>query len=353
MAKPIIGGIQQIGIGNPDTYKTWAWYRKAFHIDIPIFDEAATAALMLPYTGGQLHDRHAVLAMSMRGGGGIEIWQYTSRIPVAPKHQISIGDLGICIASVKSNDITKTYHHLKSLSCNVLCEPIKRPDGAEHFYVKDPYENMVDVVPSQDWFTKSKVNTGGIYGCTIGVSDMDQSLLFYKDILGYDTVIFDQTDVCEDFACLPGGSEMYRRVLLSHSQPRRGPFSEWIGSSEIELVQAIDRIPRKIFADRYWGDLGYIHLCYDVQGMAAMKSLCASRGYPFTVDSSDSFDMGEAAGHFSYIEDPDGTLIEFVEAHKIPILKKIGWYLDLRKRDAKKPLARWMLRALALNREKA
>jgi len=34
--------------------------------------------------------------------------------------------------------------------------------------------------------------------------------------------------------------------------------------------------------------------------------------------------MGEASGHFAYVEDPDGTLIEFVETHKIPIIKKLG-----------------------------
>jgi hypothetical protein len=62
--------------------------------------------------------------------------------------------------------------------------------------------------------------------------------------------------------------------------------------------------------------------------------------------------MGEAAGHFSYIEDPDGALIEFVETHKIPILKKLGWYLDLRKRNPEKPLPNWMLKALGLNRVK-
>ncbi|MEZ4895109.1 MAG: hypothetical protein R2778_19105 [Saprospiraceae bacterium] len=55
-----------------------------------------------------------------------------------------------------------------------------------------------------------------------------------------------------------------------------------------------------------------------------MKQFCAEQGHPFTIDSSGSFDMGEAAGYFSYIEDPDGTLIEFVETHKIPILKKVS-----------------------------
>ncbi|HYG52326.1 MAG TPA: VOC family protein, partial [Flavobacteriales bacterium] len=64
------------------------------------------------------------------------------------------------------------------------------------------------------------------------------------------------------------------------------------------------------------------------------------------------FDMGEAGGHFSYIEDPDGTLIEFVETHKIPIVKKIGWYLNLKKRADDKPLPRFMLKALRFARKK-
>lgn len=352
MQQPIISGIQQIGIGNPDTYSTWAWYRKAFRIDIPIFDEAATAALMLPYTGGEPRDRHAVLAMSAQGGGGIEIWQYTNRIPEAAQFDLNLGDLGIYIAKIKSKDVQATYSHMKSQNMDLLSTPQKRPDGKLQFYCRDLHGNVVEVVSADEWFTNKQASTGGIYGCTIGVSQMERSIEFYQSILGYDNIIFDKTGPFEEFSCLPAGQGSFRRVLLGHSKPRQGPFSEWIGPSEIELVQALDRMPQQIFKDRFWGDLGYIHLCFDIQGMAAMKALCESKGHPFTVDSSDSFDMGEAAGHFSYIEDPDGTLIEFVEAHKIPILKKLGWYLDLRKRDPKKPLPRWMLKALALNRKK-
>ena len=93
-------------------------------------------------------------------------------------------------------------------------------------------------------------------------------------------------------------------------------------------------------------------MCFDITNQAAMKQLCAEKGHPYTVDSGEKFDMGEAAGHFSYIEDPDGALIEFVETKKIPIMKKFGWYLDLRKRDALKPLPGWMLKALKFNRVK-
>lgn len=103
-----------------------------------------------------------------------------------------------------------------------------------------------------------------------------------------------------------------------------GAFSPLLGASEIELVVASNRQPKKIFENRFWGDLGYIHLCYDINGMQALKEECEAKGFPFTVDSANSFDMGEAAGHFTYIEDPEGALIEFVETHKVPIMKKLA-----------------------------
>jgi len=62
--------------------------------------------------------------------------------------------------------------------------------------------------------------------------------------------------------------------------------------------------------------------------------------------------MGEAAGHFSYIEDPDGTLIEFVETLKVPISKKLGWYINLEKRPPEKLMPNWILKALRFSRVK-
>jgi hypothetical protein len=109
---------------------------------------------------------------------------------------------------------------------------------------------------------------------------------------------------------------------------------------------------RKIFENRFWGDWGFIHLCFDVQGMDQLQKECESAGFPFTVDSSDTFDMGEAGGRFSYIEDPDGTWIEFVETHKVPILKKIGWYIHLKNRKPGKSLPRFILKMMGLNRVK-
>lgn len=355
MKFPFISGVQQVGVGIPDVYDAFKWYRQNFLMNIPIFDEAAESAFMVPYTGGKVRSRHAILALNSQGGGGMEIWQYTSRKPEGPKFKPQLGDLGIYVAKVKSRDVAATYQELKAKNANILGTLSKQPNGDPHFFVQDPYNNIFEIVPSDEWFRKDKHTTGGMYGATMGVTDMEKSCAFYADILGYDEVVYDETGAFEDLAALPGGKGRFRRILLRHSVARKGSFSRMLGKSEIELVQALDHTPRKIFKDRYWGDLGFIHLCFDIKGMKEMRELCAQKGCPFTVDSSiggDTFDMGEAAGHFSYIEDPDGTLIEFVETHKIPIMKKFGWYLDLRKRNPEKALPNWMLKTLAFNKVK-
>ncbi|MBT3208153.1 MAG: VOC family protein [Bacteroidetes bacterium] len=348
----IISGIQQIGIGNPDVYKTWKWYRKAFGMDIPIFDEAATAGLMLPYTGGEPQERHAVLAMNINGGGGFEIWQYTKRKAEAPDFEVQTGDLGIYVAKIKTRNISIAFEKFSQQKLEIIGKIEINPAGERVFYLRDFLGNIFQIEESKDWFSKSKHFTGGCSGAIIGVSDIEKAKKLYVDILEYDNIIYDEIGVFPDFANLPGGNKKFRRILLSHSKKRQGAFSELLGATSIELIQAIDYEARKIFENRFWGDLGFIHLCFDVNGIEDIKKECASKGFEFTVDSSNSFDMGEAAGQFSYIEDPDGTLIEFVETHKIPILKKLGWYLNLRKRNPEKALPKWMLRTLAFGRVK-
>ena len=350
--KPIISGIKQVGIGNPFVHEAWRWYREKFGMDVKIFEEAAEANLMLTYTGGKPHKRHAILAVNMNGGGGFEIWQYTSRKPEAATFEIQYGDLGIYACKMKSRDVKATYEFLKKQNVNILGDISKNPNGDDHFYLRDLYGNVFEIVKAEDWFGKTNFTTGGSYGAVIGVTDMEKSIAFYSDILGFDKIIYDKEEIFSDTAVLTGGNNKSRRVLLAQSESRRGPFSKLLGNGEIELVKVYDRTPNEIFANRYWGDLGFIHLCFDIQSMDKMKTLCESKGYPFTVDSGNHFDMGEAAGHFSYIEDPDGALIEFVETHKVPILKKFGWYLNLKKRDPNEALPNWMVKAMGLNRVK-
>jgi len=352
MSEYIISGIQQIGAGIPDLSGAFRWYRKKLGFDIRVFEDDGEAALMLPYTGGKPRARHAVLALNLQGGGGLEVWQSKGRKTEAPDFHVQPGDLGIFAARIKARDVHRAFDFLKKEQAELLGGVATDPVGEAHFYIRDPFGLIFQVVGGNGWFSKTRFPTGGAAGCLIGTADVGKAREFYAEILGYDSVLYDETGTFADLEPLPGGSGTFRRVLLAHSRPRRGAFAPVLGPTKIELLQALDRRPRKIFAGRYWGDLGFIHVCFDVNGMDDLKAHCDQLGYPFTVDSGSGFDMGDSAGRFAYTEDPDGTLIEFVEAHKLEIVKKWGWYLDLGKRRPDKALPRWMLRSLALNRVK-
>ncbi|MBN8702588.1 MAG: VOC family protein [Bacteroidetes bacterium] len=347
-----IAGIQQLGIGIPNVVEAFTWYRRHFGVDVPIFDEAAEANLMLPYTGGKPHMRRAILAINMNGGGGFEIWQYTSRTPQPAKFNIQLGDLGVFCGKIKAKNVAIAHQFLSTKNVPFITELLTSPSNQPHFFVKDPYGNWFEIIESEDWFGNGKYPTGGTAGSIIGVSNMDKSINFYKNLLGYTSVVYDKEGIFDDLKHLPLGDKKIRRVLLRHPNIRKGAFSKLLGKTEIELIQNYEHTPRKIFENRFWGDLGFIHMCFDVTNMKEVKSECESFGHPFTVYSGEKFEMGEAGGSFSYIEDPDGYFIEFVETHKVPILKKLGWYLNLKKRDPEKSLPTWMLKALALGRVK-
>lgn len=351
----VICGIQQMGIGVPNVQEIWQWYRKFFGIDVRIFEEAAEAPLMTKYTGGKVQSRTATLAMSMEGGGGFEIWQYTSRNTEKAKFPVQLGDYGLYICRIKSRDVKTSFEFMKSNGAKILGDLHTTPNGKPHFFVEDPNGNIFNVIEEHTIFQKTKFpgKTGGVAGAMIGVSDMDKAMKLYTNVLGYSKIEYDETDVFSCFSDLPEGNKKVRRVLLSHPEERWGPFSKLLGPTKIELIQSVERTDcKKIFQDRYWGDWGFIHLCFDVRNMSALKIDCEAAGYPFTVDTGETFDMGEAGGRFSYIEDFDGTWIEFVETHKVPVMKKLGWYIHLKGKDPKKRLPNWMLKAMGLNRVK-
>ncbi|MDD4150468.1 MAG: VOC family protein [Bacteroidales bacterium] len=356
----VISGIQQVGIGVEDFSEAWKYYIDVFNMDVRILEDDTVAERMLPYTGNKAQKRHACIAINMQGGGGFEVWQYSDRKPKKIDFDIHLGDYGIFATKIKSRNVNLTYELFKvNPNITILGELNKSIDKCHTFFIKDPFGNVFQIVHDKYVLRDEKRSTGGPVGAIIGVSDIEKSLTVYRDILGYDEVIADKTGVFDDFKALNSGNQKFRIVLLTHSEPRKGSFSKLFGKSYIELVQALEREPRKIYEGRFWGDPGFIQICFDVRNMDALRSHCESCGHPFTVDSAikddtaSSFDMGDAAGRFTYIEDPDGTLIEFVETHKIPLLKALGLNLNLLKRDPEKSLPLWMLKALRFSRVKS
>jgi catechol 2,3-dioxygenase-like lactoylglutathione lyase family enzyme len=352
MDNKLIYGFQQVGVGVENADEAFKWYASRLGSDVVVFDDSNEATFMAPYMGGKPRNKRALMAVNMRGGCGYEIWQYLDRKPVKIKDPVQLGDYGINLIKIKSRDIRASYLRLSSMNVEILTDITEEPDGRKSFYIKDPYDNLLCIKEFDDWYSSNGFDLGGIFSCVIGVSNIDDSLKLYKDVLGYNKVVYDITGEFDDLKVLPNGEGKFRRILLDHEEERKGGFARFFGNSQIELIQTMNGKPKRIFDNRYWGDQGFIHLCFDIKNMKKLVQECKDSGFPFTVLSNDSFDMGETNAHWGYIEDCDGTLIEFVETHKVTILKKFNWFINLKNRDPRKPLPNWLIKSLSLKRVK-
>jgi catechol 2,3-dioxygenase-like lactoylglutathione lyase family enzyme len=347
----LINGIQQIGIGVKDAYVAFEWYKKYFGFNTVVFEDVAEASLMSRYTGGHIHQRYAVLAMNMQGGGGLEIWQYTSRKPRSSKKEINLGDYGLFAIKIKCKNVEALYKKFKHAGVNIESSIAVNPVGQKHFFIRDPFDNLFQLVEDDYWFQDKGSLTGGVCGAIIGVSNMQSAIHFYEHTLDYKKIMYRESKSFADLEELPAGDKYMERTLLKNTPTFQGAFSKLLGPTTIELIQVKSTQVKKIYQDRYWGDLGFIHVCYDVCAMQAHQDICENNGQPLTVNSCNAFEMGAAAGQFAYNEDPDGTLIEYVETLKVPILKNVGWYLNLRNRKNTRALPDWIVKCMGFSKK--
>lgn len=350
--KELITGIQQVGIGVTDAEQAKQLYKQLFGMNVLVFDDVAEASLMTRYTGNNRYSRRAILSLNMRGGGGFEIWQFANRTPQHARQLPQPGDLGIFAIKLKTIDIAYTHSFLSGLADMKVTAVYHLPDGRPACWCMDPYGNRFHIIEMPDSFKKTKHVCGGVIGAVIGVSDMGRSVNFYKELFGIRKEVYHITMNEKDALSNNDTEYALHKTMLTKKAATTGAFSKLLGHIELELVQSVDRTPQKIFGERFWGDCGFIHLCLDVLNMDLLKEKAISLGHTFTVDSADSFSMGSSAGRFCYVEDPDGTLVELVETHKVPVLKKLGLFINLTKRKHNKPLPDWMVGMLALNKIK-
>ena len=347
-----INGLQHIGVAVGDMDRSLRFYRKFFGLDIPFFDSVQPAPLMDVYTRNVTITKRASMVMNLQGGCAIEVIRPTSFEPVKAKNPVQVGDLGIFITQVKCKNLQASHQFCKAEGANGLTAIQKDPMGRDTFYIQDPDGNIWQYLQGDSWYTNSGHHSGGVLGCTTGVSDMEKALKLYAGILGFDEVVYDKTQTFSDWSELPSGAQTYRRVLLTQRNQPGGGFARVTGKTYIELVQAMDRKANFIFEDRIWADTGFAQIGFDVKGMKALGEELAGAGYGFTCDSSNALSMGNTKVHCTYIHDDDRTLIEMIEVYKVPIIEKWGIFLNVEKRDPLKPLPDFMLKALRFSRIK-
>ena len=175
----IICGIQQVGIGVRNVAESWKWYKDNFGFDTKIFGAEGVAERMLPYTGGKPQPRYAILVYNLRGGAGFEVWEPRGRELNYVSFEPVLGDLGIYACKIKSRNVRAAYAQLsKAEGARLLTEVTKTPDGREHFFLYDPWNNLFEVESDSYVFLDEDKNLGGGNGAVLGVTDMDRSVKF-------------------------------------------------------------------------------------------------------------------------------------------------------------------------------
>jgi len=350
----IINGIQHLGVGVPDLEASWAWYRKFFGLDIPFFNAEAPAPLMQIYTNNEVITKRAAMIFNLKGGCAMEVVQPTSFKSTHAKTTFQLGDLGIYIGHIKTPNANTAFDYFNQNNADVIGDITTTPDNIPAFYVKDPNGLLFLVIEDKEWYRKEKHVTGGIVGCTIAVSDIEKSMKLYADLLGYNHKLYDKTSTFKDYESIGERNKTLRRVKLIQKNQPTGGFNQVGGITHIELVQEIsDRPKLKIYEGRKWGDVGFVHLGFDVRGMQEIGKKLEQEGFGFTCDTKNVLSMGDSTKvHCTYIEDPDGTLIEMIEVYKIPIIEKLGLNLNVEKSPLEKPLPNWLLKALRFSRVK-
>ena len=358
-----IGGIQQVGVGVDDLTTGWQWYRDQLGFDLPIFRDRGLATLMGHYTNGKSEEREAMLAINMVGGGGVEIWQYINRLPRTFSPPIAIGSPGIYGIRLKCTSLSAAHRFARQqrLNCSEIFE---LPHGQSNFALYDHLNNLYMVTAQPDLLQRRAHPIGGVCGAIIGCSDIEQALPIYSGLLGYDQVVYDYRAPLQYQPQLEtlyrgtrptaalGEPHMVRQLRLERSSPPRSPLAPLYGHSHLELWELCQAAkPPHIFARRQWGDIGFIHLCFEIGGLDDFRHHAAKSGVSFTVDSGTTFRMGEAGGRFAYIEDPDGTLIELVETHRITLSKRLAISINLQ-RPNRRSLPRPFFWLLSLGRKR-
>jgi len=142
----------------------------------------------------------------------------------------------------------------------------------------------------------------GIHHVGIAVRDLEQSLRFYRDGLGF-TVLMEQT-FDKDWKRLVGSpsSRMHAVIIARPEEP----------GSAIELIAFQDGIAR---APRSGPPVGIFLMAFEMTDVEAAKARLSSLGFgDFEHEHSD---IGGHRISVTFVRDPDGNVVELVSSAEV------------------------------------
>lgn len=167
--------------------------------------------------------------------------------------------------------------------------------------------------------SKPEVSYGTLLGLDhigIGVSDMDASLKFYAE-LGFTDVAFDHTGELGGLSSVTGHAVTEARVVYLRST---NPTT--LGRSGIKLVTLTNRPQPPLPEGFAYGEPGICEVCVHVKEYEHFHQQLMDAGHTSLMEPNDQIlEPYDTHCGLSYVEDPDGAKIEFIEWRSL----ESGW----------------------------
>ena len=143
----------------------------------------------------------------------------------------------------------------------------------------------------------------------ITVSDLERSLPFYKDVLGFQEVERHRLEG-EGISTMAGKPDVVMQVVRLKAPEGPGIL--------LDLQQYIK--PQGTVSNARLGMANHSHFCFGVKDLHATYKDLTEKGVEF-VSAPVTFDLGKdweyGALHVVFLKDPDGFILELVEAPEV------------------------------------
>ncbi len=147
----------------------------------------------------------------------------------------------------------------------------------------------------------------------IGVSDIDESYRFYRDILGFRLKLTDAVGQMPDFPLLEAAELQANSARIGRQTIRVVMALNPHGGPAIELAQVLSTTPRPPKRPAQWGGLGMIELGIQIRNLYEFCHFLEQRGVSVLTPADDDASSQAVPYNTAYIRDPDGLLIQLVE----------------------------------------
>ncbi len=151
-----------------------------------------------------------------------------------------------------------------------------------------------------------------LHHIAIGVSNIDTSYRFYRDVLGFSIKLLDCTQTLP-----PDNSGKYFAIDRAHESNQhrlRTLFAlHPCGGAGIELFELPTRERPSEAKPLRWGDLGAFELGVRVQNLTKFNCFCRAQGVSFLCPSFVRDGHRDPFWQGAYLTDPDGLLIQVLE----------------------------------------